>query len=106
MSTSARVGILLPERTVRCITVQQDGYRGYAGKILTRHYTSEERILELLSRGDLRSLAADPRDCEVALNAKPAQDVSLSRFINPPFSIDYLYIFTPSDGWQYLPCHE
>lgn len=86
MSTSARIGILLPGGTVRCITVQQDGYPGYAGKILTRHYTSEERILELLSRGDLRPLTADPRDCEVALNANrrrtsvcPGSSTRLSR---------------------------
>ena len=59
----------------------------------------EERVLDLMSRVDLRALVADPRDCEVALIPKSARDVSLCRFINPLFSIDYIYIFTPSDGW-------
>lgn len=56
----------------------------YAGRILSRYYTTEEKILQLMDMGD----------------------ISLGRLINAPFWIDYIYIFSASGGWQYLSYHE
>ncbi len=106
MSTRARVGILLPDGKVRSITVLQDGYPSFTGQRLAKYYDTEEKVLQLMSRGTLISLGKNIMECNIFLNGEKPEDTSLTRFINPPAYIDYLYIFTAKEGWKYHKCHE
>lgn len=106
MSTRARVGILLSDGNVRSILVLQDGYPEYTGRILAKHYDTEEKILQLMSKGDLLGLGKTILKCNVLSDGEAAKDTSIARFINDQSGLDYLYIFTASKGWQYLPCTE
>ena len=101
MSTRARVGILLPDKKVRSITVLQDGYPEYTGQILAKYYDTEEKVLQLMSRGTLISVGKTIMECRVFLNGEKPEDTSLTQFINPPAYIDYLNIFTAKEGWKY-----
>lgn len=105
MSTRASVGILLPDGNVRSIRVLQDGYPEYTGYILAKHYDTEERVLRLMDKGDLLGIGKTILSCRVLPNGECAKDTNLVRFINQS-GLDYLYIFTASKGWQYLPCNE
>lgn len=106
MSTRAKVGILLPDGKVRSIKVLQDGYPEYTGQMLAKHYDTEEKVLRLMGKGDLLELGKSIAECRECSNGEPAQDTSLVRFINFTDGLDYLYIFTKSEGWQYLRCYE
>lgn len=106
MSTRARVGILLSDGNVRSILVLQDGYPEYTGRILAKHYDTEEKILQLMSKGDLLGIGKTITQCNVLSGGEAAKDTSIARFINDQSGLDYLYIFTVSKGWQYLPCTE
>ncbi len=106
MSTRARVGILLPDGKVRSITVLQDGYPSFTGQRLAKYYDTEEKVLQLVGKGDLLELGKNIMECRAFLEGAKPEDISLTRFINPPAYIDYLYIFTAKEGWKYAKCHE
>ncbi len=107
MSTRAKVGILLPEEEkVKCIRILQDGYPKYAGNVLAKYYDTEEKIHALLEKGDLRRLGKTLEECVPASPATQAEVITLPQFVNRTNGLDYLYIFIPSVGWRYNPCHE
>ncbi len=106
MSTRARVGILLQDGKVRSITVLQDGYPEYTGQILAKYYDTEEKVLQLVGKGDLLGLGKSIMECRAFLDGAKPEDMSLTRFINPPAYIDYLYIFSAKEGWKYAKCHK
>ena len=53
MSTSAAIGIKLPNGTVRAIRLHWDGYVAHAGAILGGRYKTAEAVNALLALGDL-----------------------------------------------------
>lgn len=60
MSTRSRVGVLLPNGSVKSIYIHHDGYPEGVGDILVNHYTTLDKINKLLDLGDLSSLGTEP----------------------------------------------
>ena len=59
MSTRSNIGILNADKTVTYIYCHFDGYLGHNGKILSEHYTTEEKVRELIGLGDLSCLGEE-----------------------------------------------
>jgi len=77
-----------------------DGYPGHVGKLVTSHYNTKEKMLELLSYGSIMALASTikesdffARDHEESLEQNKPQYIrnveDLLRFYN---FVDYVYI--------------
>ena len=56
MSTRSAIGYFTPEKTVRAVYCHWDGYPSNNGRILMEHYTHEDKIMTLVSLGDISSL--------------------------------------------------
>lgn len=63
MSTNAAIGIENEDGTITAITLHWDGYVDHAGMILTTHYTTEDKVRDLLSGGELSSIASSTDTC-------------------------------------------
>lgn len=63
MSTNCRIGYKNEDGKYESIYCHWDGYETYTGAILVKSYTTIERVKELLSYGDLSSIAAPIDDC-------------------------------------------
>ncbi len=106
MSTRAKIGILLEDQTVKSINVWQDGYPDYAGQMLAKHYKTAEKILDLMTEGDLLELERTSERCRYADDTAPTTYPTLTRFFNDHCGMDYIYIFSEKTGWQYLNLNE
>ena len=53
MSTRSRIGIELQNGSVLSVYHHWDGYPEGLGKILTEHYTTKEKVTELIDGGDM-----------------------------------------------------
>jgi hypothetical protein len=56
MSTRSNIGMTLEDGNIRFIYCHSDGYPDYNGKILINHYSTKEKVEELLSMGDASCL--------------------------------------------------
>lgn len=56
MSTRSRIGIQNSDGTFTSVYVHFDGYLSHHGPILLKHYTTEEKVRELLAPGDMSQL--------------------------------------------------
>ena len=56
MSTSAAIGIKLPDGTVRAIRLNWDGYVAHAGAILGGWYKTAEEVNDLIALGDFSEI--------------------------------------------------
>lgn len=59
MSTRSTIAILNPDNTVTSIWCHWDGYLDHHGRILSKHYTSDQHIRELMALGHLSILGKD-----------------------------------------------
>ena len=59
MSTNSTINILNEDGTVDSIYCHWDGYLEFNGKLLQQHYTSEAKVRELISNGDLSILGSE-----------------------------------------------
>ena len=57
MSTRSKIGILNADGTITAIYCHFDGYVEHNGKILVKHYTTKEKIDELIALGPISELA-------------------------------------------------
>lgn len=64
MSTRWQIAAKLSDGQFACIYVHCDGYPSYALNVLSTHYTDQEKIDELISRGDCLSIGPDIESCE------------------------------------------
>jgi hypothetical protein len=118
MATRSRIGIELEDGAIRSIYCHWDGYPSGVGATLTVHYTQREKVLELISLGDISSL-----DAEVSPNGphsfdKPQAGVTVAyhrdrgeklsparydpnrnHFIQRGFE-EYGYVFTKENKWE------
>ena len=60
MATRSNIGYTLPTGEIRMIYCHYDGYPEHNGRILQEHYSSQERVEELVSFGDMSILAQNP----------------------------------------------
>ena len=67
MSTRARIGYLFTnwekEQKVISVYCHSDGYPSYVGRILSEPYTIPDKIVRLMSLGDISMLGTEPVDC-------------------------------------------
>lgn len=59
MSTRSLIGLLNKDKSVTYVYCHWDGYPSNNGKILAEHYTSFEKIKQLLALGDTSSLGSE-----------------------------------------------
>lgn len=55
MANRSRIGIMLPDESVLSVYHHWDGYPEWLGRILTTHYSSREKVTELIDGGDMSS---------------------------------------------------
>ena len=59
MSTRSRIGIELADKSILSIYQHWDGYPEWTGRILNTHYTTKEKVSELIDGGDCSSIWTD-----------------------------------------------
>jgi len=82
MSTTAGIGLTMPDGTIKAIYLHWDGYiaNGGAGKTLAEHYTDRKKVEKLVSLGFLSSLGAEvePDPKTPHSRAKPQENVTVA----------------------------
>jgi hypothetical protein len=122
MGTRSSIAIKNPDGTVECVYCHWDGYPEHNGKILQEHYRNETKLRELLTHGDISSLAPKigskhdfdnrrPNECNFYGRDRCENDVSSRKHcdINTWLEVDgqaYNYIFDPSANEWYLAGQE
>ena len=116
MSTRSNIGILNEDGTVDYIYCHFDGYVENNGKILNEHYTTEEKVRELIALGDLSILGpeiGEQHDFNGLRNKNwclaygrdrgesniEAKKCSYVDYTKEHFE-EYVYLFTPGKGWE------
>ena len=123
MSTRSRIGILNPDGSTRTIYCHSDGYPEHQLPILTQHYSSIEKVEELLNLGDISSLgeriAPNLEEKHTFKNRAKGVTVAYHRDRGEPmtaalryenihalkksdWSIDWFYLFDAKKG-EWLP---
>lgn len=110
MSTCSQIGIVLPDNLILSVYCHNDGYLSWVGKKLLDHYTTEEKVMDLMALGALSSLGETPELCFAYGRDRGDQDVgadfSLSRegFIELGISriSEFLYLFK-NGQWHWMP---
>jgi len=126
MSTRSRIGILNPDGSTRTIYCHSDGYPEHQLPILTQHYSTVEKVAELLKLGDISVLgertAPSPeeehtfrgrvKDVTVAYHrdcGEPMTAAICHRSIDvlkaSDWSIDWFYLFDAKKGTWLPPIH-
>ena len=59
MSTRSRIGIQLSDESILSVYHHWDGYPTWLGKVLNTHYSSKEKVAELIDGGDMSSCWSD-----------------------------------------------
>jgi hypothetical protein len=59
MSTRSRIGILESDGKIESVYCHSDGYLSWNGRLLLENYTDINKIRELISLGDMSSLAEE-----------------------------------------------
>ena len=80
MSTKSRIGILNTDGTTETIYCHWDGYPEHQLPILTKNYTTEEKVRELLELGDISALGerTAPEENEAHSWSAPAKGVTIA----------------------------
>lgn len=100
MATRSLIGILKEENLVDYVYCHWDGYPSHNGKILLENYTTEEKVLELLEKGDLSCLGEEINKCE--FYGEPCCEDALISTLDD--CVDYIYLFHKQSGrWMYCP---
>jgi hypothetical protein len=100
MGTHAVIAVQYNE-TINAVYCHFDGYLEHVGNILQEHYNTEEKIDQLIVRGDMSSLGETIKDC------KFYEDSEFKVFVDSPYMsarerlknyasahfISYVYLF-------------
>ena len=115
MATRSYIGKLNPDNTVTYIYCHYDGYLNHNGEILNEHYTTEQKIDDLLSLGDISFLDSEIGETQDFKNptkgwtvaysrdrrdGKPKQWLADLEDYNQDAKIDYFYLHT-NEGWRW-----
>ena len=127
MSTRSEIAILNSDGTVTEIYCHWDGYVEYNGKILSEHYQEIEKVKELISGGNLSSLASNTNPTEEHSFDNPQDDVciyyhrdrkeewehtqpkmypnilALCESLKDSW-VEYLYLYISGDWWYWDIC--
>lgn len=92
MSTRCLIGIEYPNNEYKYVYNHWDGYPEGVGVTLINHYNSNEKIQELLNRGDISSLGNSIEETEF-LNSFKGYCKICNLDMIPNLGQDYIYVF-------------
>lgn len=110
MSTRSRVGIVNANGSITSIYCHHDGYPSGVGMMLLTHYTTEEKVRELIAGGDTSGIDDDVRDCpfykkrgETDVDARTSGNESTFRTLATDSDAEYFYLFKDGKwrGWAF-----
>lgn len=105
MSTRSYIGIK-NGKTIEAIYCHRDGNPEYVGFILKKHYTTEEKVRELIALGGLSSLGAGGVACayhrdmgydDTFIPTRTIEGSSMTAFVKAVYNklIEHVYLFDP-----------
>lgn len=117
MSTRSYIAIENQDKTVTTVYCHFDGYISNNGKILFEHYQDKNKIQDLISKGNLRSLEAEVENIDYygGEDCKPVvyknEQTILDKVLNTDLGIHveyiYEYIYLFKDGkWFVLDSYK
>lgn len=99
MATRSRIGIKNPDGTIVSVYCHWDGYLSNNGKILLNHYNDEDKIYDLITRGDLSFLEEDVNKCKFYQdNNRAIAHKTEDEYYDNGESFNYLY---KNGKWYY-----
>jgi hypothetical protein len=124
MATRSRIAIEYQDGTVRSIYCHWDGYPEHHAPILLEHYTTQEKVEQLIALGSISSLKPlvappegvthkfdDPFDnVTVAHHRDRKEPISIEvhgnvkEFANSDIE-EYVYVFTAAGEWLFIDGH-
>nr|DAJ25396.1 MAG TPA: hypothetical protein [Caudoviricetes sp.] len=63
MSTRARIGVRLPDGTIKSVHIWRDGHPDTLGETLSAHYNTLESAMALVERGNIIDVEARLEEC-------------------------------------------
>jgi len=111
MSTRSLIAIEKDINVYDCSYCHFDGYpnEGGVGTVLGEHYLSEEKVVDLLSKGDMSFLKAEVDECEFYTKRGEAlhviKNVSFEKIKHQATNVwaEYIYVYFPAENcWQYF----
>ena len=107
MSTHSLIGYQQEDGTISSVYCHMDGYPEYQLPILTAHYNTREKAIQLVSRGGMSCLFEDIND--IIFYADRGEDLRIHKSLNPAdfFSgtikagQEYCYYIDLDGKWHY-----
>jgi hypothetical protein len=117
MGTRSRIGIQLSDDSILSVYHHWDGYPTWLGKVLNTHYSSKEKVEELIDGGDMSVCWTDEtfRDengkthkkdqygpqyySERGEDCPPRYDENIFDFLSKENNEEYAYIWTVNNKW-------
>jgi len=120
MGTRSRIGIELSDNSIMSVYCHWDGYPSCNGRILREHYTTVEKVRELIDGGNISALHTNAgwknetlpetgplyytmRGESIEQN-EPRVDNNIVEFLND--GEEYAYIFNRFNEWICYDLHE
>ena len=115
MATRSRIGIQLKDNSVLSVYCHSDGYPAFNGRVLREHYTTVEKVRNLIDGGNISCLHTNAgwnnetlpevgplyytsRGESLESNA-PRYDESIFDFLEKENNEEYAYIWTVNNKW-------
>ena len=101
MGTRSNIGVLDKEGYCHIVYCHWDGYPSHTGKLLVKHYDTDEKVLDLISHGDMDSLGelVRPPDGVVHDFIHPADGVCVFYHRDRGEPLSKLKIHSAESGW-------
>jgi len=128
MATRSRIGIQLKDNSVLSVYHHWDGYPEWLGRILNTHYTSRDKVAELIDGGDMSSCWTNERWGGVneyggqmkeetteygpqyysqrGEDTPPRYDDDIFDFLKKENNEEYAYVWTVNNEWKCLDMHS
>lgn len=116
MATRSMIAIEKESGTDYCYDASYchwDGYPSHNGWILSENYNTEQKVNNLLSKGEISTLGKSIKDSvfytQRGDDLNLIQDISFSDLKKRAENMgcEYLYVFFPErDVWQYASCED
>jgi hypothetical protein len=95
MATRSYIGKRLDDGKIQYVYCHFDGYPSHNGAILTEHYTTEDKITDLLSLGHMSQLDSEVSQCKAYGEEYSVGD--MEDFLDG--DVSYYYLFE-NGKWQ------
>ncbi len=106
MSTPCYIAKQIDSDTYLTIGCQIEGHLHSAGYLLAEHYTTPEKVDELLSLGNIYSVESvvNPQHRNHGITGDAAIEMSIEEIMESENVAEYLYFFTQDNRWKYVCC--